>query len=61
MAVSKLNLSTKALSDFSPSELREEFNKRLQNQDAIDNVKDWIEVFKPPKKSKKAKNSAEKC
>jgi len=59
MAVSKLTeFSTKALSEFSPSQLRQELNKRLQNHEAIDNVKGLIEVLKPPKKRKKAENSA---
>lgn len=59
MAVSELTKSsTKSLSKFSPSELREELTKRLQNQEAIDNVKSLIEVLKPPKKRKKAENSA---
>lgn len=57
MAVSELTKSsTKSLSKFSPSELREELTKRLQNQEAIDNVKSLIEVLKPSKKTKNPRN-----
>lgn len=56
MAVSELTKSSnKFLSKFSPSELREELNKRLQNQEAIGNVKNLIEAGKSLKKSKNGK------
>lgn len=59
MAVSELTKSSnKSLSKFSPSELREELTKRLQNQEALDNINALIEVLKPPKKSKNQQKSA---
>lgn len=57
MAVSELTKSsTKSLSELTSSELREELTKRLQNQEALDNVKGLIEVLKPPKKTKNPRN-----
>ena len=55
MAVSRPESFNKSLLKFSPSELRQELNKRLQNQEAIDNVKNLIEVGKSLKKKKKGK------
>lgn len=53
MAVAKTGFSVKSLTELTPSELRQELNKRLQKEEAICNVKNLIEVLKNPKNKKK--------